>query len=36
VEQDGKLSFHFRRYTCVDCHVPQANVDVLVDNVFSR
>lgn len=36
VEQDGKLSFHFRRYTCVDCHVPQANVPVPVANVFTR
>lgn len=36
VEQDGKLNFHFRRYTCVDCHVPQANVALPVANVFSR
>ncbi len=35
VEQDGKLSFNFRRHTCVDCHVPQADVPPPVANVFT-
>lgn len=36
VEQDGKLQFFFRRYTCVDCHVPQADVAPPVANLFIR
>lgn len=36
VEQGGKLSFHFRRHTCVDCHVPQAAVEMPVANVFGK
>lgn len=34
VKEDGELVVSMRRYVCNACHVPQAEVGVLVDNAF--
>lgn len=34
IDEGGKLVMNNRRYTCVDCHVPQADVAPLVGSTF--